>query len=239
MSKKREEMRQRRQRQYRQRQLTVIGVIAVIAIAVAGWLAYQNLRPLGAIIPIATEAFPGADGKALGPVGAKALIQEFADFQCPFCARYASSVEPLLLADYLTGAQAPGNVRYEYHHFVIIDQNVGGHESQSAAEASECAAEQGQFWNYHKLLFTNQQTEGSGTYSDRRLKAFAGLLSLNQSNFDACFDSHKYASAVNADKLLAQQLGINSTPSLFINGVQVTNPLDYTEIKQRLDLVLQ
>ncbi len=237
MSKKRDEIRQRRRQRARQNQLVVIGVIAVAAIAVAGWLAYQNLRPIGEIVVVPTETFALADGKAIGPPGAKALVQEFADFQCPFCGRYASNVEPLLLKDYLTAAG--GQVRYEYHHFVIIDQNVGGHESQSAAEASECASEQQQFWNYHKMLFANQQTEGSGTFSDRRLKAFAGALGLDQAQFDACFDSHKYASVVAFDKTLGEQMGVNSTPSLFINGVKVTNPLDFTEIKQRLNLTLQ
>ena len=210
-------------------------MIAVAAIAVAGWLAYQNLRPIGEIVVVPTETYPAADGKALGPAGAKALVQEFADFQCPFCGRYATTVEPLLIKDYIPG----GQVRYEYHHFVIIDGNVGGHELQSAAEASECANEQGQFWNYHKMLFANQQTEGSGAFSDRRLKAFAGALGLDQAKFDACFDSHKFASVVNFDKTLGEQMGVNSTPSLFINGVKVSNPLDYTEIKQRLDLILQ
>jgi protein-disulfide isomerase len=235
MSKKRDEIRQRRRQRARQNQLVIIGLIAVAAIGVAAWLAYQNLRPIGEIVAVPTETFPLADGKAIGPAGAKALVQEFADFQCPFCGRYAANVEPLLMKDYLAG----GKVRYEYHHFVIIDSNVGGHESQSAAEASECASEQGQFWNYHKLLFANQQTEGSGTFSDRRLKAYAGALGLDQAKFDACFDSHKYASVVSFDKTLGEQMGVNSTPSLFINGVKVTNPLDYTEIKQRLDLVLQ
>src|SRR5258706_15754871 len=141
MSKKRDEIRQRRRQRTRKTQLVVIGVIAVAAIAVAGWLAYQNLRPIGAIIVVPPETFPLADGKAIGPAGAKALVQEFAAFQCPFCGRYAANVEPLFMKDYLTA----GKVRYEYHHFVIIDSNVGGHESQSAAEASECANEQGQF----------------------------------------------------------------------------------------------
>ena len=235
MSKKRDEMRRRRQRQARQRQLTIIGIIAVVAIAVAGWLAYQNLKPIGDIVAIATETYPNVDGKAMGPAGAKVVIQEFADFQCPFCGQFALTITPQLVQDYL----GSGQVRYEFHHFIVVDGNVGGHESRSAAEASECAAEQGQFWNFHTLLYTNQNGEGTGAYSDRRLKAFAGSMGLNQANFDACFDSHKYASAVDADIALANQMGINSTPSLYINGVQVSNPMNYTEIKQRIDLALQ
>src|SRR6185503_14922350 len=97
-----DQIRERRRQRARQNQLVVIGVIAVAAIGVAAWLAYQNLRPIGAIVTVPTETFPLADGKALGPAGAKALVQEFADFQCPFCGRYAANLEPLLMKDYLT-----------------------------------------------------------------------------------------------------------------------------------------
>ena len=231
---KREEMRQRRLKQTRQRQLLIIGGIVVVALAVAGWLAYQNFKPIGEFVPVATETWPTPDGKALGPAGAKVLIQEFADFQCPICGSYAATVEPLLIKDYLS----TGQVRYEYHHFIIIDGNVGGHESQSAAEASECANEQGQFWNYHKMLFANQQGEGRGAFTDRRLKAFAGALGLDQQKFDACFDSHRYKAAVLADSALAQQIGATGTPTLVINGVKVDSPLDYAAIKQQLDTIL-
>jgi protein-disulfide isomerase len=89
------------------------------------------------------------------------------------------------------------------------------------------------------MLFANQNGEGKGAFTDRRLKAFAGALVLDQAKFDACFDSHKYASVVSFDKALGEQMGVTQTPTMFINGVKVTNPLDYTEIKQRLDLILQ
>jgi protein-disulfide isomerase len=156
------------------------------------------------------------------------VIQEFADFQCPFCGRYALSVEEEIIASMV----ANGNGRYEYHHYIVVDGNVGGSQSRRAAEASECANDQGQFWNYHKLLFTNQDGEGDGAFSDRRLKAMAETLGLDTAAFNSCFDSGKFTQAVFADERLARSLGVNSTPTLFVNSQRVNNPLDFNEIQQ-------
>jgi protein-disulfide isomerase len=231
---KREEMRLRRQKQVRQRQLLAVGAIVVIAVAVAGWLIYQSTRPIGTFTTVPTQAWPQADGKALGPKTAKVLVQEFADFQCPICGEFFRSVEPQIIQDYV----ATGKIRYEFHHFIVIDLNTGGTESHRAAEASECANEQGRFWDFHKMVYTNQQAEGSGAFADRRLKAFAPALGLDAQKFNTCFDSGRFASAVNADVALGGQMGVNATPTLFINGAAVTNPLDYTEVKQKLGALL-
>jgi protein-disulfide isomerase len=231
---KREEMRKRRQQQSRQRQLIVAGVVAVIAVGVAGWLIYQNTRPIGSFTTVPSQTWPQADGKALGPKGAKVVVQEFADFQCPICGEFFRSVEPQLIKDYATG----GKIRYEFHDYVVIDANAGGSESRHAAEASECANEQGRFWDFHKMLYTNQQGEGSGAFADRRLKAFAGALGLDSQKFDACFDAHRYGSAVDADQSLGSQMGVSGTPTVFVNGAMVSNPLDYSLLKQQIDVQL-
>src|SRR5947209_1227283 len=141
---KREEMRKRKQQQTRRRMLAIGGVIVLVAVAAAGWLIYQNSLPVGGFTTVPTQTWPLPTGKALGPKNAKVLVQEFADFQCPVCGEYFRSVEPQFMKDFAPG----GKVRYEFHHYVIIDQNVGGSESRHAAEASECANEQSHFWDY-------------------------------------------------------------------------------------------
>ena len=78
---KREELRKKRQSQTRRQQLTIIGVVAVVAVIVAGLLIIPNLRPADEVIVPAEENFPLADGRALGPRDAKAIVQEFSDFQ--------------------------------------------------------------------------------------------------------------------------------------------------------------
>ena len=116
---------------------------------------------------------------------------------------------------------ATGKVRFEYHHYIVVDSIVGGNESQRAAEASECANEQGEFWNYHKMLFANWNGEGEGAFVDRRLKVFAETLGLDTQKFNQCFDSGRYAGEVRADTRLGQSLGVTGTPTVFVDGQKV------------------
>jgi len=228
-------MRRRRQAQARRRQLSIIGVIVVLAVAVTGWLIYQSTRPIGEFVTIPTQAYPLADGKVMGQPDAPITVQVFSDFQCPFCGRLAATTEQQLIEMFVNTGQA----RLEYRHYIIIDGNVGGTESRDAAEASECANEQGQFWNYHDMVFANQQGEGRGAFAPRRLKAFAEAIGLDPQAFDACFDSNRYASAVSADNALAQQLGISSTPTVYINEYKVQNPLDLSEYQRVIEAQVQ
>ena len=236
---KREEIRKRKQAQQRQQFLVIAGIIVVIAIAGAGWLIYQNFQsslPVDAatFTTVPTQTWPQADGKALGPKSAKVLVQEFADFQCPICAEYFRSVESQIIKDYVT----TGKIRYEFHHFIVIDQNVGGTESRHAAEASECANELGHFWDFHNMLYSNQKTEGSGAFADNRLKAFAPALGLDSQKFNDCFSAHRYSADVNADVGLGTQMGVQGTPTVFINGAKAASPLDYASLKQQLDVLV-
>lgn len=117
---------------------------------------------------------------------------------------------------------ATGKVRFEYHHYIVVDSIVGGNESQRAAEASECANEQGEFWNYHKMLFANWNGEGDGAFVDRRLRAFAETLGLDTQKFNQCFDSGRYAGEVRADTQLgSSSFGVSGTPTIFVNGQKV------------------
>ena len=143
-------------------------------------------------------------------------------------------MERQLIEQYVT----TGKVRFEYHHYIVIDGHTGGSESRHAAEASECANEQGAFWDYHAMLFANQQGEGGGGFADRRLKAFAEALKLDTGKFNACFDAHRYAGQVQADEAMARSLGLDSTPTIFVNGKMIQNPLDFGEIQRWIEASL-
>ncbi len=135
---------------------------------------------------------------------------------------------------------ATGKIRFEYHHYTVVDSIVGGTESQRAAEASECANEQGQFWDFHKLLFSNQQGEGQGAFSDRRLKAFAETLGLDTGQFNACFDAGRFSNAVRADTAEGQTRGVTGTPTVFVNGqiVPMQGPVDWTTLQAAIEAAL-
>ncbi len=227
---KRTEVRAKRQQQTQFQTIFVI-ILAVVAVVAVGYLVYQGFQSGGVGVSATSSYDPN---KAVGPATAKVVVQEFADFQCPFCGRFATGPVRELIDQY---AQA-GKVRFEYHHFIVVDGNVGGSESLHAAEASECAGDQGKFWNMYTYLFSHQKGEGEGTFSDANLKSMAAAVGLDTAKFNACFDAQTYAAKVEQDNALARSLGINQTPTLFINRQAITNPQDVNQVKSMLDTAI-
>ena len=230
---------QKRKAQLQLRRTLIIGGIFLVAIVVVAILIIQNPpgqnTAVGTIVPAPTITWPQANGKTLGPADAKVVVMEFADFQCPYCKEFHDTIVPQIVSKYV----ATGKIRFEYHHFIVVDSNVGGSESEHAAEASECANSQGKFWEYFNLGFANQGQEGQGAFSDSRLKAFASTLGLDTTKFNACFNSHSMAQAVSADGALAASHQLNSTPSLVVNNVLVQNPMDFTAVQVAIDAALK
>jgi protein-disulfide isomerase len=108
---------------------------------------------------------------------------------------------------------------------------VVGPESVLAAEAAECAADQGQFFPYHDLLFQNQGPENAGFVTGERLTEFAGQLRLDTNQFTECLTSHKYQELVAQGTGEARALGVRGTPTVFVNGRLAKNPLDLDEFR--------
>ena len=119
-----------------------------------------------------------------------------------------------------------GKVYLVFHPFPFIDQAVtGGNKSHAAAEAAYCAMDQGQFWQYHDMLFNNQNPNGEnlGAFTDKRLAAYAEKIGLNMTQFNDCYNSGKYKQHVLDDYQQGIGLGINSTPSFFVNDKQISS----------------
>lgn len=155
-----------------------------------------------------------------GDFNAPITLVEFSDFECPFCERHFPTLNKIL-EDY------KGKVRLVYKHFPL-----GFHpNAQKAAEASECADEQGKFWEYHDKLFENQPTG----YSLEKFKQWAKDLGLNANKFNDCLDSGKYAKKVQADYQEGVARGVNGTPATFVNGQLVSGALPYEVFKQIID----
>jgi protein-disulfide isomerase len=164
------------------------------------------------------------DNHIRGDFNAPITLVEFSDFECPFCGRHYPTLNKIL-SDY------KGKVRLVYKHFPL-----GFHpNAQKAAEASECADEQGKFWEYHDKLFENQITG----YSLDKFKQWAKDLGLNSNKFNDCLDSGKYAQKVQADYQEGLQKGVNGTPATFINGQLVSGALPYESFKQIIDGLLK
>lgn len=115
-------------------------------------------------------------------------------------------------------------------HFAFL-----GPESQSAAEAAECAADQDAFWEYHDLLFESQSGENRGAFSNDNLKAFAEQLDLETGQFNECLDSGKFATLVQNETTAARQLGVQSTPAFVINGQAVIGAQPFDVFQQVIE----
>jgi protein-disulfide isomerase len=118
-----------------------------------------------------------------------------------------------------------GKAQIIYRNFPVI-----GTESEWAAQAAECAADQNKFWEYAHYLFTHQGAENSGTFSYDDLKRFAAQIGLNSAAFNTCLDSGKYAAEVNQQNTEGQQRGVTVTPTFFINGKRYEGVLPYDQM---------
>ena len=144
------------------------------------------------------------DDPYLGPEDAPITIVEFSDFRCPYCKRFHDETMPELLEAY------EGQIRFVYRDFPV----VGG---EAAAEASQCAHEQGQYWDYHHALFENIDTI-AGTAGFVEL---AESMGMDGDQFQQCMDDSTYRDEVVNDYNDARAYGVTGTPTFFINGVRI------------------
>jgi len=159
---------------------------------------------------------------AFGPDGAKVQIVEFSDFQCPYCARAADVVR-------LIKEKYGDRVRFVFRQFPL-----GMHpQARGAAEAALAAGSQGKFWEYHDVLFKNQQQ-----LAPANLEEHAKKLGLNVAAFKKSMDEHKFGPAVEADMKLGQDVSVNGTPTMFVNGVRVNNPASFDSVSEQIENVL-
>lgn len=151
-----------------------------------------------------------------GPDDAPVTIIEFSDFQCPFCKQAIPTLQRIQ-------ATFGDQVRQVYRHSPLPNHPA----AFAAAAAAECAHEQGRFWPYHDLLFSNYQA-----LDTHRLKEYARTLGLDAAKFDACVDSGKLNHAVSEDLDDAQRYGVTSTPTFFVNGRIVMGAVSYETLEQ-------
>jgi protein-disulfide isomerase len=205
---KRQAMREKRQRQARLQRLGMIGIIVVGALLVAAALIYPNLKPVGEVTSADSVERPMVNDNAMGDPNAPIKIEEFSDYQCPFCARFYEETEWQIADTYV----ADGTAYFVYRSF----GNFIGPESKAAAEAAYCAGDQGKYWEYHDILFANQTGENVGAYANRRLQAFAEALSLDMDAFNSCLNSGKFSGRADQDRVDGTAAGVTGTPAFVI-----------------------
>lgn len=153
-----------------------------------------------------------------GQANAPVTMVEYSDFQCPWCRIFYTQTLKQIEDNYVK----TGKVRFVYKHFPIPQL---GHElAEKYAEASECASEQGKFWEMHNKIFDEQNKKGQSTIHDYTvddMKKWAGEIGLDAAKFNTCLDSGQKASTVSQDHNEGVANGVGGTPTIFINGQQV------------------
>lgn len=147
------------------------------------------------------------DGPTRGSDKAPVTLVEFSDFRCSFCRKFWQTTLPLLDKNYIS----TGKVRFIYRHFAVL-----GKPSELAAQAAECAGEQGKFWEYHDKLFASAGSPLA--FTDRKLKGYTTELGLKSQAFNQCLDSEKHLKKVEGETAVAALLGARGTPAFFLNG---------------------
>jgi len=219
---KRETMRVERKKQQQRQRLIIVGSIVVAVIVIAGLIVAPTIQranaPVGEFVRVTPQTWPDPDGVRLGDPNAAVTIDIFEDFKCSACQAYHQSIEPQVLSELVE----TGRVHYIFHNYPFLDDSSNVKDSDKAANAAMCAAEQGKFWDYKSILFSNFNGI-PGEFSDNRLIAFADSLSLDNTQFTECYKDRKYQVDIDADLALGEQWNVTGTPSVYVNG-QILTP---------------
>lgn len=228
----------------------MVAVIAGVSLAVVAIIIAFSLRVGGnevvidenvpTVEPSARVCIGGAvpvDGTICGNEDAPVMIVEFSDYQCPWCKHFVDTTEVEIEREYIE----KGLVRLEFRNFAITGGNAPPDENEStlAAEAAECANDQGRYWEYHYKLYAEQSGENEGAFRPERLKQFASELGLDREAFDQCLDSHKHIDLITQQRQEAAELGLQGTPGFLVNGTPVRGYLPFEQFQPVIEQALQ
>ena len=172
--------------------------------------------------------FESKNQTVLGNPEAKVSIIEFSDFQCPYCKMFFDSLDKLI-----KDPAYKDKIKVSFKNLPLSFHA----RANDAAMASECAGEQGKFWEMHDLLFS-KQAEWQNTQDNSKLKTYGTTLKLDTAKFNQCMDQNKLQGDIDADKELAKNFGISGTPAIFVNDEFASGAIKYEELKAKVDALL-
>lgn len=173
-------------------------------------------------------AYLAKDGPKRGSDKAPVTLVEFSDFRCGFCRKFWQTTLPELDKKYIS----TGKVKFIYRHFAIL-----GKPSELAAQAAECAGEQGKFWEYHDKLFASAGSPLAFTHG--KLKGYAKELGLKDQAFNQCLDSGKHLKKVEGETSVAALLGARGTPAFFLNGQLIVGAQPFEVFEAAIEMELK
>lgn len=167
----------------------------------------------------------------LGNPNAKVKIIEFGDLRCPFCDQFFKNTEPQIISDYVK----TGKAVFYFRQFAFL-----GPASTVAANAAECANDQGKFWDMHNYLYQNQPDESdTSLYTTDKLTQIAGTLGMDTNQFSSCLSSTKDSQKVSDDLAAGQKAGVSGTPTIFINGFPIVGAQPYSAFQTAIEAALK
>lgn len=198
------------------------------AVAVAAPAAGSPQQPSGQIVeapqptqsPYTRYDIPTDGYPSLGPDNAKIVIVEFSDYQCPFCRRFHDDTYQALLDAY------PGQIRFVYRNLPLTSIHPS---AMPAAVASLCANDQDAYWDFHEKLFSSE-TLDEATYIQ-----YAIDLGLDMKTFTTCLSSGKHDDFIKQDMDFSLGMGVQSTPTFFVNGLAIIGAQPLANFKQIID----
>lgn len=159
-----------------------------------------------------------------GSLEAPVTIVEYSDFACPFCGKFWKETLPQITKEYID----TGKVRFVYKDFPV----VGG---EKAAEASHCAEEQGKYWEYHDMLFANQEQDRGNWASVSVHEGYARDLGMNVAQLTECFESSRYQEKVAVSARESAQNGGTGTPFFLINNTPIVGAQPFANFQQIIE----
>jgi protein-disulfide isomerase len=215
-----------------------LGILAAVGIAAIAWVVVRSQKANAAMEPVVVEGAEDpqalvaqAKGLALGNDAAPVKMLVFSDFQCPFCAQFASTMEPALHNEFVK----TGKLQFVYYDFPL----GGAHKySFLMARAARCADDQNKFWQYHDLVL-GQQADWSFEEDAPlgKIVEYGKAVGLDRGKFESCVKSVQHQDVVSANRRLGERLGVNATPTLFINGkrVPINSVLDIKTLREMIN----
>lgn len=173
--------------------------LAALSAALIGCVHFARKTPLSSAASLPAR-------RTLGPAGAKVVLIEFSDFQCPSCKRAGPAIKELIRL-----YPQDLNIVYKYYPLTNIHPRA-----MAAAIFAECAGGQGQFWPFHDILFDKQDEWIKSPDAKESFFQYAQELGLSRSELQACVDDPKTENTVKADVAEGDQAGINSTPTFLL-----------------------
>lgn len=206
---RRQQRRELRRKQETRGRIITLSVVVVGAMLLALAFIYPNLRPAGEFVTPEENPRPMANANAMGDPNAPIKIEEFSDFQCPYCQRFYIETEGQIEEAFVK----TGKVYFVYRTFGAFI----GPESGATGEAAYCAGDQNKYWEMHDIIFDNHPGgENIRYYTDRQLSTFAEAIGLDMDAFSDCYNSGKYRDQLQKDFIDGQAAGVTGTPAFLI-----------------------